>query len=314
MSDESGEKKPRLQLSRDLKQPEPASSQNEDKDNALEGTPRLKPKLKQPTATPPTQAVPPATPVAPTTFDPRKPFNDALPPQREEEQPAGQHRNPPELPSKPAPQIHDGSGAKLEESIERLEKETHPNNTLTSILIVAVLLLILAAAGGGIWWVLKSPAETKTAPPAPTSAITHAAPVKSKISTPITKAKAAIDSVPVAEVPELDTNSDASPVATAPPPEPAPTPTADKTAPIPEEETAPPAPAATDLRDTVSTYLANVHIGGVRNGVRAKVMIDGESYEIGDLIDENTGLKFAGTRDGRLLFKDRNGILYVKSF
>ena len=43
-------------------------------------------------------------------------------------------------------------------------------------------------------------------------------------------------------------------------------------------------------------------------------MLDGENYNINDTVDAATGLVFIGTRDQRLLFKDRNGIIYVKSF
>ena len=43
-------------------------------------------------------------------------------------------------------------------------------------------------------------------------------------------------------------------------------------------------------------------------------MINAESYTIGEIVDEETGLSFEGIKDGKILFKDRNGFFYLKSF
>ena len=69
-----------------------------------------------------------------------------------------------------------------------------------------------------------------------------------------------------------------------------------------------------ELREAATLYLAQIHIDGFRNGTTPKVMIDAESYKIGEVIDETTGLSFEGIKDGKLLFKDRNELYYLKSF
>jgi hypothetical protein len=64
----------------------------------------------------------------------------------------------------------------------------------------------------------------------------------------------------------------------------------------------------------VSEFLKNAHIGGVRTGDRPKLLLNGQSYDQGDLIDPGTGLRFIGLRDKKLAFQDAQGIVYIKSF
>lgn len=64
----------------------------------------------------------------------------------------------------------------------------------------------------------------------------------------------------------------------------------------------------------VSEFLASLHIGGMRQGARPMVLIDGEAHTVGDVVQAETGLKFGGVRDGKLAFIDENDVIYLKSF
>jgi hypothetical protein len=64
----------------------------------------------------------------------------------------------------------------------------------------------------------------------------------------------------------------------------------------------------------VTEYLSSVHIGGMRQGERPMVILDGATYQQGDVVQEATGLKFAGFRNGKLAFRDGKEIVYLKSF
>lgn len=71
---------------------------------------------------------------------------------------------------------------------------------------------------------------------------------------------------------------------------------------------------AEDLRDEVTEFLRSIHIGAIRTGGQARARLDGRNYEVGDTVDPGTDLTFEGTRDGNLVFEDRNGVIYLKSF
>ena len=43
-------------------------------------------------------------------------------------------------------------------------------------------------------------------------------------------------------------------------------------------------------------------------------MISGTAYLFRDLIESGTVLRFHGIRDDKLAFKDKNGVVYLKSF
>jgi hypothetical protein len=169
---------------------------------------------------------------------------------------------------------------------------------LSSILIVVAILFILAAAAGGIWFLLRSdePEQLKS---------TEIAAPAAAASNPVERAKASIATVP-------DRNLDKA-LGTESAPEPS---TQAAAEPIEAELSAiePSVVIPISLKESVSKYLQNIHIGGIRTGERARIMLDGENYNINDTVDAASGLVFIGTRDQRLLFKDRNGIIYVKSF
>ena len=205
---------------------------------------------------------------------------------------------PPPQAQQPAPRTSGSASAKIKESATAATESPKKDNHLSSILIVAAILFILAAAAGGIWFLLRSdePEQvegTEIAAPA-------AAP-----SNPVERAKASIATVP-------DRNLDKA-LETEPAPEPS---TQVLAEPIAAEliavEPSPTIPIS--LKESVSKYLQNIHIGGIRTGERARIMLDGENYNINDTVEATTGLVFIGIRDQRLLFKDRNGIIYVKSF
>lgn len=210
-------------------------------------------------------------------------------------------RLPPELPSKPAPKIDDGSAEKLNDALEQLPKETEKKSgPLASLLIIGVLLLILGAAGYGIWYLLNSDSGTVEAA---TDQVVETTKPASTVG-PITRAKETIAKVPVAEVPDP---SQAAATET-------PTPVAATVEPETLEPKTVKPTAREDLKEQVAQFLSNAHIGAIKDGPRPRMQLNSQSYSVGDVIDSTTGLIFAGIKDKRLLFKDRNGIFYVKSF
>ena len=187
------------------------------------------------------------------------------------------------------------------------------SNVVTSVIIILVLFCILAAAAGGIWFVLKdmvepqvteSSAEVTTPPATEPESSTDGF----NLAAPINQAKESIAKVPVMDLEviegEKETLPPSEPIIVRPQPAAAPVP-------VSSEATA---TAATSYKEAVSNFLANAYIGGVRNGANAKVIIDGRSHTIGSVVDPKTGLTFLGTRDGRLVFRDGNSVVYVKSF
>lgn len=183
------------------------------------------------------------------------------------------------------------------------------SSLLPSVLVLLILLLVLAGAGYGLWKVLQTPED----PAAETTEVTAEAPTEDSNTKkgPIQKAKDAIAKVPVADVEDI-TGSSAPDLANektieeAPPAETAEaTPVVAETVPIGSAESS---------KQLVSQYLSGIHIGGVRKGERPMILIQGESFHVGDVVHSETGLKFDGLRDGRLAFRDSHGIVYLKSF
>jgi flagellar basal body-associated protein FliL len=191
-------------------------------------------------------------------------------------------------------------------TVNQINKPQQKESHLASILVIVALLLILGAAGGGIWYILQGdvsslteesastdtdPVKTTPAEPAPV----EAAPVKTGFVNSIQRTKETIAEVPAAQVndilkSEVNTKSKA-------------------------EVTHHPEPAYSENhKEAVSDFLSNVHIGGVRTGVNARIMLNGQNYELNDTVYGATGLTFIGTQDQKLLFRDRNGVIYVKSF
>ena len=243
------------------------------------------------------KATPSPVEVKPSPVEVKPPPVEVKPPPVEVKPPPVKLTPPPQA-QQPAPRTSGSASAKIKESATAATESPKKDNHLSSILIVAAILFILAAAAGGIWFLLRSdePEQvegTEIAAPA-------AAP-----SNPVERAKASIATVP-------DRNLDKA-LETEPAPEPS---TQVLAEPIAAEliavEPSPTIPIS--LKESVSKYLQNIHIGGIRTGERARIMLDGENYNINDTVEATTGLVFIGIRDQRLLFKDRNGIIYVKSF
>ncbi len=257
-------------------------------------------------ASPPSSS-PSSPPPSQKTYDPEKPFGDII----KEGEIKKPKTPPPELPSKPAPRIDDGSGAKVEEAINSLNTEARQSSFLPSILVLLLLLLVLAGAGYGLWKILQAPEAP--APSTASEASTKTAP-DSEASGPIQKAKAAIEKVPVADVDAItgetaDNESTTAAALTAPDKEAAP---AQAVQALPPAHS--PINSIEDSKKIVSQYLSSVHVGGVRKGERPMILLDGRSYLLGEVVHPESGLKFDGFRKERLAFRDSHGIVYLKSF
>jgi len=306
MSEESEEPKaPKLKLSSSRNQPEKlksarsasaTSSASASLSSKTDASPLETPSTASKPA-PVLKATPPPVEVKPSPVEVKPPPVEVKPPPVEVKPPPVKLTPPPQA-QQPAPRTSGSASAKIKESATAATESPKKDNHLSSILIVAAILFILAAAAGGIWFLLRSdePEQvegTEIAAPA-------AAP-----SNPVERAKASIATVP-------DRNLDKA-LETEPAPEPS---TQVLAEPIAAEliavEPSPTIPIS--LKESVSKYLQNIHIGGIRTGERARIMLDGENYNINDTVEATTGLVFIGIRDQRLLFKDRNGIIYVKSF
>jgi hypothetical protein len=306
MSEESEEPKaPKLKLSSSRNQPEKlksarsasaTSSASASLSSKTDASPLETPSTASKPA-PVLKATPSPVEVKPSPVEVKPPPVEVKPPPVEVKPPPVKLTPPPQA-QQPAPRTSGSASAKIKKSATAATESPKKDNHLSSILIVAAILFILAAAAGGIWFLLRSdePEQvegTEIAAPA-------AAP-----SNPVERAKASIATVP-------DRNLDKA-LETEPAPEPS---TQVLAEPIAAEliavEPSPTIPIS--LKESVSKYLQNIHIGGIRTGERARIMLDGENYNINDTVEATTGLVFIGIRDQRLLFKDRNGIIYVKSF
>lgn len=158
------------------------------------------------------------------------------------------------------------------------------SNHLVSVLSILALFLILGAASYGIYIILSAPPEKSVAVPAPES------------------------KTPPTPKPEVKSTS-----APEPEPEPAPVPVVTEKA-TPVSAPTPPTTAVNDYTQNVTDYLSQVHIGGMRTGPDPRVMLNNVTYREGDTVAPETGLKFIGVDNQRLVFQDANGVLYKKSF
>ena len=292
MSEESGEPiPPKLKLSSSRNQPEkPQSARSASAPSSVNASLSSKTDA-SPLETPSTASKP--APVLKATPPPA----EVIPPPVKATPPPVKLTPPPQT-QQPAPRTGGSASAKIKESATATTEPAEKESPLSSILIVAAILFILAAAAGGIWFLLRSdePEQLKS---------TEIAAPAAAASNPVERAKASIATVP-------DRNLDKA-LGTESAPEPS---TQAAAEPIEAELSAiePSVVIPISLKESVSKYLQNIHIGGIRTGERARIMLDGENYNINDTVDAASGLVFIGTRDQRLLFKDRNGIIYVKSF
>ena len=207
--------------------------------------------------------------------------------------PIGKHSStprttPPPLSQQSTQRVSQVAAKPVEQPVKKAPPPpTQKNDSVGTILIIAALLFILAAAAGGIWFVLGS---NDSATPE------EVIPLEVSPSNPIERAKATIATVPDRNIdPVLDLE---------------PTSTIDSEA-VPTADTN---LAKKSSKEAISQYLQNIHIDGIRSGARARIMLNGENYNINDTVDPATGLIFIGTRNKQLLFKDSNGTIYVKSF
>ena len=292
MSEESGEPiPPKLKLSSSRNQPDkPQSARSASARSSVNASLSSKTDA-SPLQTPSTASKPaPVLKATPATVEVIPPTVKATPPPVK--------LTPPPQTQQPAPRTGGSASAKINESATATTEPAEKESPLSSILIVVAILFILAAAAGGIWFLLRSdePEQLKS---------TEIAAPAAAASNPVERAKASIATVP-------DRNLDKA-LGTESAPEPS---TQAAAEPIEAELSAiePSVVIPISLKESVSKYLQNIHIGGIRTGERARIMLDGENYNINDTVDAASGLVFIGTRDQRLLFKDRNGIIYVKSF
>jgi len=182
---------------------------------------------------------------------------------------------------------------------------------MVSILVIVGLFLVLSGAGLGIWWVLSQPSADDGEPEITSNSSTQRSTTGATIepsndSSPISRAKAVIAELPSSEVDEIIARVEPTPTAIE----------ASENSPVSPQMTAEKMEAELHLktRKIVISYLSKLHIEGVRSGNSPKVMIAGESYLTGDEVVKATGLTFEGLNNGKLQFKDRNGIYYLKSF
>ena len=174
------------------------------------------------------------------------------------------------------------------------------NGIGTSIALITVLILIFGGGGYTIWEMfLQSGGESQPSEPVEVAPATEP-------KNPIERTQATIDQVPITN---METITGESSVPVAPPVD-----ITEVTAAEPTAEATAPTIQTGDLRTSVSSFLSSANIGMVRSGAKARVMLNNENYRIGDVVDPTTDLIFLGTKDGKLVFKDRNEVTYVKSF
>jgi hypothetical protein len=331
MTDDSEENRPKLRLSK-----ETAPQQSEEAD-ASPASPL------EPAQTPePTEPTEPAEPklklnLAGTTFSETQSIKEKelekeklaesnFPPPHQLHEPKDEPARPPKLPTAVDPNLQRATDQKIDRNLDKLEQSGNGSNLLAGALIVIVLCLIFGGASIGIWWVLNQPSEGQTVEETASESyeIDPFTDDAVQAAGPIQRTKETIALIPSIEIEELVGVDQATPETTLPSDLPtSETPTAGVStsealtseAPV---ETVEPAQAApeidTSTQKTVTAFLAEAHIDGVRSGNNPKVMIGGNSFLTGDELDNATGLTFQGINNGKLIFKDRNGVLYVKSF
>ena len=296
-------------------------------DTANAGTESINTRIVPHTKPEPSPAAEPPQP-AKAKFNPKNPFGGktakASPIQSNEikdpDSPAATSPSPPPPHTRSQSPSPTKSAAHIEAVIHSLDKEKAPktqrSSMLPSIIMILVLLLVLGGAGFGLWKVLLASNDMEDNSGSRTNSTVTALPAKPKPNTPIQKAKATI-----AKVPDTDL---AAIVGNLPP-----TPNRNTAIPVsiqqnkpdvvvPKQPKQPKQQASNRLieanKQAASNFLSNIHIGGVRTGERPIIILDGERYNVDDVVHVETDLKFHGLRDGRLAFRDRNGIVYLKSF
>lgn len=217
--------------------------------------------------------------------------------------PKVEEQPPPNQPSKPETPASDGRGRNLEETVNRIDDEEKSRGILTSIMVILVLLALLGGSGYGLYYILQSPTENGNPSSSEDGKAVDEATEKESdglLSGPIARAKDTIAKIPGSEIDMGEGTS---------------TSTAGASIKNNDLDSAGTAPAANSSRTgSAPDFLRDAHIGGVRTGDRPKLILNGKSYEKGDMVDTDTGLSFIGFHDKKLAFRDAQGIVYVKSF
>lgn len=232
---------------------------------------------------------------------PKKPLGGIVP-----EAKAGHpDRPPPERPSEPAPAtaIDEGASPKPEKAIQQLSEPKKAHNIFVSLLVITLLLGLLGGSAYGLYYVLRPAPAVAPAPPQNKAARGNES--DGLHSSSIAKAKVAIAKIPAGPEEEVTAQSEKAPAAELAEPESGRTESINR--PLTETKTA-------AGEEAIASFLTSAHIGGLRTGDRPKVLLNGESYVPGDLVDARLGLHFSGIRKGKLAFKDEKGIIYLKSF
>ena len=311
--DSSDSQKPKLRLKSAAERKAQAETSPETE------TPTREPSLKLDRSAPESQRAPELAPQAiePSIPEPEKPAFDPKRPFRNSEgasaEASGSVTKPTPMPDAPPPPASAHPSPPPPEPSIRAAQHT---SMLSSLLMIFALIVILGGGGYVIWNVLSAP------PSDGTSQTSESAPASNenekKSSNPIDKTKAAIAKVPVSKAEEVVSEGDAAPAPKAASSESQISDNASdetkETEGLAETAATSPTPSAGDLKDAVSYFLSNAHIGGMRSGENPRIMLNGESYAVGDRVDLKTDLRFVGMQNGKLLFRDKNGIVYAKSF
>jgi hypothetical protein len=344
MSDETKDHAPpKLRLSRDLK----ASFESADSGDAEDTPPPEKETIPAPANQ--SQAPEIETKKGKASFDPKNPFGDQIK-SSEIKTPIASPISPsPGLANPRAPQAVDSSGTRVEEAVNSMQNEsrsvTQKNSMIPSVIVIVLLLCLLLGSGFGLWVILRSGSN----PDSSGQVVKEPATKKVTPSSSIERAKATIAKVPVLDVeamtggktepvepvrlekptvtaelaePTISDNPDSMTTEIAEPAvepdgEIAPPPSLSNTSDIRSAEPEPVGPSNSEIKaskESVSRYLSNIQISGIRKGEQPAIMIEGERFVVGDIVDSGTKLKFDGLRDGRLAFRDSYEIIYLKSF
>ncbi|MEM1223706.1 MAG: hypothetical protein AAGH40_13205 [Verrucomicrobiota bacterium] len=321
MSEEAGENKPkRLRLSRESSNPPEAESSTEaasgpaeadqpaapkEQESGLKSVPKFKlsktneespsPQSPvEPVAPPPIREVPPTDPIK------KDEIGSPLPSEKEDPEPTASEAPeelPPPLPRKtaqPAPQpVVTESPSSLDQAIDKIEGGSQKSNPLAGILVIVVLLLIFGGGGFGIWYVLSGISSEQSEIIDETNSGST-----SGYGATLDKAKDVIGAASDKTLEEVMEGIPAEGGET----------------PGPELVFEAPPKTSPKEQKKITDFLENAVYGGVRSGMNARVVMNGESYRAGDEIFEIVGLVFVGTKDGQLVFRDKNGIVYTKRF
>ncbi|MDQ8194608.1 hypothetical protein QEH59_09235 [Coraliomargarita sp. SDUM461004] len=325
------------------------AADSSDHTSALKQRPEISPTATKPSSSPETAAPAPEIARGKTTdktteaapvFDPKNPFGKST-----QESELFSNKPPADIPqtaaqagqqAAQAASANIDSGHELEKTINQLHPTHTPNNKTHTIIpciaTILLLLLVLLGASYGLWMILEDPQASGPQLKANNQAQSSQ---EHNSLNPIEKAKATIAQVPVADIEEIGIPSEPAnkPSNTA-------TTNSEKTASAPQASiqtkaqvlqantaddagTTLAATAAVSVatnntidsnKQMISQYLSGIHIDGLRQGDRPMIIIQGERFQVGDLVQAETGLKFDGLRNGRLAFRDQHGIVYLKSF